>query len=81
MVRDHESLTHSLRDRLADSENRYEELITQYHNHEDRINSEAGQLVNEVREQSAAQYQGEVMRLQEQLGEAKEKGKRKVGEL
>lgn len=42
MVRDHESLTESLRDRLADSESRYEELIRQYNQHEERVNKETG---------------------------------------
>ncbi|TNV86198.1 hypothetical protein FGO68_gene12493 [Halteria grandinella] len=81
MLRDHESLTESLRDRLGDSEQRYEELIRQYNMHEERINREAGMLVGDVREQVTQQYQGEVERLKEQLGEAKEKGKHKVAEL
>jgi hypothetical protein len=40
-TRDHSGIVEELRARVNESEKRYEELIKQYHRHEDKVNSNA----------------------------------------
>jgi capsule polysaccharide export protein KpsE/RkpR len=69
------------KDRLDSTERKYDELLTQYHKHEESLQSSSRQQQNELRHILNKQYQDELAKLNAQLLEVKDKGKRKQSEL
>ena len=81
MVADHAKINDDMKTRVQASDKRYEDLINQYHKHDEDLNAKHKAELAEGRESLNKYFSEEIRKYSEQINEIKEKGKRKQGEL
>lgn len=63
MVRDHASIVEDFKSRVSTAERKYDELLQQYHRHEDKLMSTNEQQLSDLQDQLTAHYHQEVAHL------------------
>jgi hypothetical protein len=81
MVSDHAKINDEMKFRVNSSDKRYDDFVKQSLKKEEQLILNHSNEVSEIKHSLNKQFAEEIRRLNEQISEAKEKGKRKQGEL